>query len=171
MNDLSYDHVREFSCSNEAETAALGAAVGHGLTPGLVIGLSGTLGAGKTRLTQAIGTELGIPPGQVVSPTFTICVPHEGRLPFLHLDAYRINQLSEVDELGLDELAEDGVVLIVEWVERIQSCLPPLDLQITITPTGDSSRMFRVQAHSDPGRTLLARVGESLESSAGNEAD
>lgn len=169
MNDES-DEERSvaFELKSESQTAKLGNALGTALVPGMVVALNGTLGAGKTRLTQAIGSSLGIPAGEVVSPTFTICVPHEGRLPFLHLDAYRISELEEVDELGLDELVENGVVLIVEWAERIESCLPPVDLQITITATGDTSRLFRMEAKSEQGTKLISGLRGNFEVTVGS---
>ena len=154
--------MNEFISQNETDTARLGRAIGDSLLPGTVLGLNGTLGAGKTRLTQAIGTSLGIPDGEVVSPTFTICVPHEGSLPFLHLDAYRIAQLTELDELGLDESVEDGVVLIVEWAIRVEKYLPPIDLTIAIEPTGTHSRQFHFESHSAVGHQVLTETFERL---------
>ena len=90
------------TCSDLSQTERLGKLLGESLTPSLVIGLVGTLGSGKTRLVKAIATGLGIDPLNVASPTFTICVPHQGRLKILHLDAYRIEHQEEIDELGLD---------------------------------------------------------------------
>lgn len=138
-------------------------AIGDALAPGFVLGLNGTLGTGKTRLTQAIGQSLEIPSGNVVSPTFTICVPHEGRLPFLHLDAYRIGQLSEIDELGLDESVEDGIILIVEWAMRIEKYLPPLDLSISIESAGTEKRVFHFDPKSPSGTELITSVFKTLE--------
>jgi tRNA threonylcarbamoyladenosine biosynthesis protein TsaE len=168
MNDREMETQYEFISNSEAETARLGQAVGDVLVPGLVVGLNGTLGCGKTRLTQAIGAGLGIPDGEVVSPTFTICVPHEGRLPFLHLDAYRIGQPEEVDELGLDELAEDGVVLIIEWAELIKNLLPEIDVEIWIVSTGAETRQFHFQANSDRGQQLVLALTKHLDSASQN---
>jgi tRNA threonylcarbamoyladenosine biosynthesis protein TsaE len=167
INEIEPDYVYEFLSSSEAETNRLGLAFGDALAPGLVVGLNGPLGSGKTRLTQAIGTSLGIPNGEVVSPTFTICVPHEGRLPFVHLDAYRIAQPEEVDELGLDELAEDGVVLIIEWADRIKNLLPACDVDVWITTTDTETRQFRFLANTNRGhqliRAMLVRLGAASE--------
>ncbi len=162
MKDLEMEPVFEFTSNSEVETRRLGLAIGGTLIPGMVLGLNGTLGSGKTRLTQAIGARLGIPEGEIVSPTFTICVPHEGRLPILHLDAYRIRQPEEVDELGLDELTEDGVVLIIEWSALIESYLPHIDVEIRILPTGTETRQFRFRANSDRGRRSLVALAEQL---------
>lgn len=168
MSDFENELIHEFISQSEAETARLGQTIGDELIPGLVIGLNGTLGSGKTRLTQAIGISLGIPDGEIVSPTFSICVPHEGRLGFLHLDAYRIEQPEEVDELGLDELAEDGVVLIVEWAERIQQYLPTIDVEIWIDQTATDTRRFRFLGNTDRGNQLVANVVQRLKQSQEN---
>ncbi len=151
-----------FASHSEADTARLGGCLGRSLQAGTVIGLNGNLGMGKTRLTQAIGRGLGILDGQIVSPTFTICVPHEGRLGLLHLDAYRINDPTEVDELGLDELSENGVVLIVEWAERIEKYLPPVDLTISIESFGEQGRGFTLIPLSEVGGRLLSQVVEGV---------
>ena len=152
----------DFVSHNEQETSQLGAAIGVALTPGTVLALNGTLGAGKTRLTQAIGASLGVAEGNIVSPTFTICVPHEGRLPFLHLDAYRIDQPEEVDELGLDELVEDGCLLIVEWANRIEAYLPPIDLEISIEPIDANTRQFKLRPLTPIGDELLKETFRRL---------
>ncbi len=147
-----------FEASNEQDTRKLGQLIGQRVTPGFVLGLNGTLGSGKTRLTQAIGIGLGIPEGQVVSPTFTLCTPHYGRLALVHLDAYRINSIEEVDELGLDELVEDDAFLVVEWAERIIESLPEIDLQIEIQVTAETARRFQFVANSREGQILLDNI-------------
>ena len=155
---MRFSSLQTFESNSESDTSKLGQAIGQFLEPGTVIGLNGTLGAGKTRLTQAIGIGLGIPVGNVVSPTFTICVPHEARLLLVHLDAYRIKSPEEVDELGLDELAEDGAVLIIEWAERIVKYLPDLDLEISIQANSEDVRTFTLLANSELGQNLVADV-------------
>jgi tRNA threonylcarbamoyladenosine biosynthesis protein TsaE len=152
----------QFDSSALEDTDRLGVAIGDALSPGIVLGLDGTLGAGKTRLTQAIGTGLGIGPNQIVSPTFTIMVPHSGRLDLAHLDAYRIGSPEEVDELGLDEMIVDGVVLIVEWAERIARLLPPLDIRIAIEHVGDQERRFELRAESPAGEQLIEQLRQRL---------
>ena len=142
-----------------AETADLGKRIGETLQRGTLIGLVGTLGTGKTNLTQSIGSGLGIADGYVVSPTFTICVPHRGRLLLLHMDAYRIKQPEEVDELALDEQLEDGAVVIVEWSDLIEQYLRPLDLKIDITAPTEFTREFKFTSQSAKGDALVAAVG------------
>ena len=148
----------QFESRSLADTDRLGQTIGATLQAGTVLGLDGTLGAGKTRLTQAIGLGLGIKQGNVVSPTFTIMVPHMGRLPLIHLDASRIKSPEEVDELGLDEVVSDGGVLVVEWSDRIADLLPTVDLSVQIQHVDDEQRRFLLTASSERGRTLLAAV-------------
>lgn len=149
----------QFDSDSLDDTDRLGQVIGAAVEPGTVIGLDGTLGAGKTRLTQAIGVGLGIKPGNIVSPTFTIMVPHAGRLPLIHLDAYRIKSPEEVDELGLDEMVVDGAVLVVEWSDRIKNLLPLVDVSVQIHHVDDNRRRFELTASSERGRALLGAVG------------
>jgi tRNA threonylcarbamoyladenosine biosynthesis protein TsaE len=128
--------------NNEDETRSLGRRLGQLLQPGTVVALHGTLGSGKTRLTQGIGVGLGISEQTIVSPTYTICVPYFGRLYLVHIDAYRIEDPMEVDELGLDELLEDGAVLVVEWAEKIKNELPPIDIDIRLEQVDEHQRLI-----------------------------
>ena len=140
------------------QTAAIGRTIGEALQRSMLIGLTGGLGAGKTNLTQGIGEGNGTPRADIVSPTFTICVPHDGRLRLLHLDAYRIKHGSEVDELALDEELADGSVVVVEWVELIEDWLPELDVSITIEATSEHQRRLKFVARTDAGKALVGEL-------------
>jgi len=136
-------------------TAVIGVAIGKALQAGTLLGLVGSLGAGKTNLTQGIGEAIGALRTDVVSPTFTICVPHHGRIKLLHLDAYRIKDGSEVDELGLDEELEEGAAVIVEWAELIERYLPEIDVMINIEIVSESQRKLYFEGRTDAGRKLV----------------
>jgi tRNA threonylcarbamoyladenosine biosynthesis protein TsaE len=153
---------------SEDETARLGKRIGAAIQigpdqPGLVIAMNGTLGAGKTRITQAIALGLDVE-SQVTSPTYTICIPYRGRVNLLHLDAYRIKHAEEVDELDLDYRVQEGDVLIVEWADRIKSWMPDIDLQIDIESSAEDVREFSFESFSAAGRTIIDALGESFES-------
>lgn len=96
---------------------AFGRRIAGKLAPGDVIALSGTLGTGKTTLARAIVAALGHV-GEVPSPTYTIIETYDDtRLPLVHADFYRLEDPSEVEELGLDDYRE-GAVLLAEWPDH-----------------------------------------------------
>jgi tRNA threonylcarbamoyladenosine biosynthesis protein TsaE len=104
---------------SEAETTAIGRKVGATLTAGSVVLLLGDLGAGKTAFVRGVAEGLGVEPGDVSSPTYTLIQEYRGgRVPLLHVDLYRLNDPREIDELGLEELGADAVVAI-EWSEKL----------------------------------------------------
>ena len=152
----------KFTSNSVEQTRLIGQLIGDELAPGTVIALDGTLGAGKTHLTQGIAAGLGVPANSVVSPTFTICIPYEARLLMLHLDAYRIASPEEVDQLGLDESVSDGVVLVVEWASRIEALLPPIDLKIQLSQIAEDSRELSFEPRSDAGQKLVQGIFAKL---------
>lgn len=113
---------------------------------GTVVALDGDLGAGKTRFSQSVARALGVP-GVVNSPTFTIIKEYEGdRLPFYHMDVYRISE-DEADELGLDDYFYGEGVTLVEWAELIRSLLPPEHLAIYIRHSGETRRVMELRPY------------------------
>lgn len=125
---------------SEADTVQLAERLADLCVPGALIALDGDLGAGKTRFAKAFAAALGVP-GMVNSPTFTIVKEYEdGRLPFYHMDVYRLS-LDEADELGLEEYFEGDGVSLVEWASQIEPLLPPERLHIRLELTGAESRL------------------------------
>lgn len=132
-----------YSSNSEADTRAIGARLAAELTPGAVLLLSGDLGAGKTAFTKGLAEGLGIDPGEVTSPTFTLVHEYRGgRLPLVHVDLYRLDR-ADLDELGMDsELAARGV-LAIEWAERLSRALPG-SVNVAIAATGDETRAISI---------------------------
>ena len=123
-----------------AATEAFGARLAEHVSRGDVITLSGPLGAGKTSLARGLLTALGLA-GEAPSPTFAIVQPYdppEVRLRVLHVDLYRIEDASEIDELGLDDARKDAL-LLVEWPERATGWWPDA-LALTLAMTADGGR-------------------------------
>ena len=103
---------------SEEETAAVGRDLAATLGAGSVVRLFGDLGAGKTAFVRGLAEGLGVRPDEVSSPTFTLIQEYRGgRVPLFHVDLYRLNDPREIDDLGLDEIAADGVMAI-EWAEK-----------------------------------------------------
>lgn len=121
--------------ASPSATMELGRRIGELLGRGSVVALVGQLGCGKTCFAKGLCTGLGISAKQVTSPTFTLVNEYAGRLPVLHLDLYRIENVSGALEAGiLDYLtrAESGVA-IVEWADRVAPLLPDSHLEVAFT--------------------------------------
>jgi tRNA threonylcarbamoyladenosine biosynthesis protein TsaE len=130
------------------DTRAFGRRLATLLRPGDLLVLSGPLGAGKTALVQGVGAGLEVE-GRVASPTFVIARVHLGRLPLVHVDAYRLGSLAEVDDLDLDMDASD-VVTAVEWGAGRVEQLADEHLAIEIDRSADSEeRMVTLVPHGD----------------------
>lgn len=126
-------------------TRQLGAAVAGLVRSGDLLLLVGDLGAGKTAFTQGFAAALGIDE-QITSPTFTLVRTYPGRLPVNHLDVYRLEQVSEAEDLGIGELLESGVT-VIEWGDTIAAALPAdyLELRFTLGD-GDDDRSIELRS-------------------------
>ena len=108
---------------SEGETAAIASALAADLKPGAVLLVSGNLGAGKTAFVRGLAEGLGVDPGEVSSPTFTLVHEYRGgRLTLYHVDLYRLDRAA-TDDLGLDELGVADGVLAIEWPDRLTHAL------------------------------------------------
>ena len=108
-----------FISQGPAETQSLGERWGQAAQSGLVIGLSGELGAGKTELVKGLARGLGIT-ARVHSPTFTLVNEYNGgRLRLFHLDLYRLETREQILSAGLEEFLRPDEVAVIEWAEKI----------------------------------------------------
>jgi tRNA threonylcarbamoyladenosine biosynthesis protein TsaE len=128
-----------------AETESLGESFGRAAKHGLVIALSGELGAGKTQLVKGLARGLGIT-ARVHSPTFTLVNEYAGgRLRLFHLDLYRLKSPAQILSAGLEEFLQPDGVAVVEWAERIY------DLRLTI----DDLRKVQIEIVSETERKII----------------
>ena len=142
---------------DEDATSALGADLAQILEPGLVVYLSGDLGAGKTALTRAVLRGLGFA-GKVKSPTYTL-VEHYvvSRLNLYHFDLYRFGDPREWLDAGFHEYFNADSVCFVEWPEKAAGLLPPPDLRISLEIQG-SGRRADIEAETEKGEQCLERL-------------
>lgn len=138
---------------SEQATRRLGFVLGEAAAPGLIVGLIGNLGAGKTRLVQAAAEGLGADRSHVNSPTFVLIQEYVGRLPVYHFDTYRLRDEDEFLELGADEYMSGDGVCFIEWADRMAAVLPRDRLTLELKITGAESRQARL---SDGGRRSKA---------------
>jgi tRNA threonylcarbamoyladenosine biosynthesis protein TsaE len=134
---------RERELPTIADTQAFGRELATLLRPGDLVVLAGPLGAGKTALTQGIGAGLGVP-GPVTSPTFVLARVHRGgRVPLVHVDAYRLAGMADVDDLDLDATTEEAVT-VVEWGHGLVEQLADEHLVVELDRRDDDVRTARL---------------------------
>jgi tRNA threonylcarbamoyladenosine biosynthesis protein TsaE len=142
------------------DTRDLGARLAEIARAGDLILLTGPLGAGKTALTQGIGTGLAVA-GAVTSPTFVISRVHRGgRLPLVHVDAYRIGGRLELDDLDLDASVEDSLT-VVEWGEGVAEQLADAYLEVRLARADEATeiRVADLLPHGGDWAARLAAAG------------
>ena len=132
------------------ETQAIGEQLGARLTPGAVVACTGLLGAGKTCFLQGLARGLGVTT-DVTSPTFVLINQYRGRLPVYHLDAYRTGSLTELVDLGLEEMLHGDGVTVVEWADKLLPLLPARTIHVHLRGLGDEPREIQIaEPVSDP---------------------
>jgi tRNA threonylcarbamoyladenosine biosynthesis protein TsaE len=141
------------------ETGILGEKLGSILRAGDMICLYGGLGAGKTCFAQGIARGLGIG-DTVTSPTFTLINEYYGRLPFYHMDVYRLDSAMEMDDLGYEEYFYSGGVILIEWADKINELLPEERLDITINrcPEEEGCRQITILPRGEKYRLLIEEL-------------
>ncbi|HET9045809.1 MAG TPA: tRNA (adenosine(37)-N6)-threonylcarbamoyltransferase complex ATPase subunit type 1 TsaE [Casimicrobiaceae bacterium] len=133
--------------ADAAETARVGAAIAAVLEGGMIVTLSGDLGAGKTTLVRGVLRARGIE-GAIKSPTYALVEHYRvSSLYFYHVDFYRFADPDEWETAGLTECFRDDAVCLIEWPERVANLLPPADIALSLA----------LEGHRD-GRTLAARA-------------
>ena len=122
-------------------TLALGGRLATHLGAGDVVALYGNLGAGKTHLVKGICAAYGVPEATVTSPTFTLVNEYAGdAFPIYHLDAYRIERLQELYELGYEEYFFGDGLCLIEWPAHVEALLPEYTIGLRLTHLGGNRR-------------------------------
>jgi tRNA threonylcarbamoyladenosine biosynthesis protein TsaE len=160
-----------FVAHSEADTEKLGQSLGCALERGGVVALVGPLGAGKTRLVQSIATALGADRRAVNSPTFVLIQEYAAPLPLFHCDTYRLRNVDEFLDLGVDEMFQSDGVCLIEWADRVTEVLPADRLQIEIEVVGSTERQFAIMALGPLSAGILkqARALHDARSKSGRE--
>jgi tRNA threonylcarbamoyladenosine biosynthesis protein TsaE len=126
-------------CRSPEETQAVGERLGRRLREGSVVACTGALGAGKTCFLQGLARGLGVT-ADVTSPTFVLVNLYQGRLPVYHIDAYRTESLTELVDVGLEEMVHGSGVTIIEWADKILPLLPSSTITVALSGLGDEPR-------------------------------
>ncbi|MFA5384430.1 MAG: tRNA (adenosine(37)-N6)-threonylcarbamoyltransferase complex ATPase subunit type 1 TsaE [Eubacteriales bacterium] len=128
---------------SERQTFFWGELLGDILEAGAVVCLTGSLGAGKTVFAKGVGKGLGVS-DIIDSPTFTIIKEYQGRVPFYHIDAYRLKGPVELADLGCEEYFNGSGITLIEWSDQVAEALPQerLDITICADPEEDEIRVI-----------------------------
>lgn len=138
-----YISTGEWTCRDESETFAIGKQLGSQLRGGEILLLDGPLGAGKTIFVKGLAAGLEVDADEVTSPSFTLVNPYRGRLPFFHIDLYRLDAgATAAHAVDLDELlGDESAVIVIEWAARLgRYPLPPCVWHVKIQGDGDAAR-------------------------------
>ena len=134
-----------FVSASPEETEAIAARVAASRPDCPAFYLEGDLGAGKTVFAKGLAGHYGVDPNQVTSPTFALVTRHgEGARAVYHLDLYRIEQPAELEELGIEEMEEEGAVVIVEWPDRLGRFRRSDALRVKLVRERDDRRRIEV---------------------------
>ena len=148
---------RTIASPEPAATSALGLALAEAARPGDLVCVWGDLGAGKTHFAKAFGAGLGVT-GTITSPSFILMAEYAGRLPFFHIDLYRLADASDVLAGGLIDDRQAAGVTLVEWPERMATVLPDQRLDVRIDGAGDEPRTITVRAGTTGFRRYLDAI-------------
>lgn len=142
------------------ETFDLGRRLGRAARAGDVLALVGDLGAGKTHLAKGIAEGLGAAKAhEVTSPTFVLCREYlDGRIPFYHLDAYRLHGALDLEAIGVADLFGGDGLAAVEWADRAPEALPKDHLEVRMEVEGPTDRRITLTAHGPRAKRLLGEV-------------
>lgn len=144
-----------------SETIRLGRSIGSRLRAGDVVALMGELGAGKTQLIKGLATGAGVgKPTYVSSPSFTLINEYPGRVPFYHIDLFRLESQKEAEGLGLEDYLHAGGITAIEWADKIPSLLPEEMLSIHIVYTGKKTRSVEIIGKGKRYEDLVNELSE-----------
>ena len=150
-----------FQTKSSAETIRIGKSIGSHLLPGDVVALVGELGAGKTQFIKGMATGIGVgKPTYISSPSFTLINEYPGRIPFYHIDLFRLEREKEAEELGLEDYFQGKGIAAIEWADKIPSFLPKEILLIHIAYTGIHTRSIEIIGKGKRYQDLVKELSE-----------
>ena len=146
----------QITTKSAAETRQLGQTLGATLQQPVIIALTGGLGSGKTVFVQGLAQGLDVSDQYyITSPTFTIMNEYPGRRPLYHVDLYRIEHLSELEDIGLEEALQADAVIAIEWAEKLSQDMLLDHLQLQFDIIDENSRRINLFAYGQPTANLL----------------
>jgi tRNA threonylcarbamoyladenosine biosynthesis protein TsaE len=151
-----------FQTKSSVETIRIGKSIGSRLLPGDVVALVGELGAGKTQFIKGMAMGVGVgKPTYISSPSFTLINEYPGKIPFYHIDLFRLEWEKEAEELGLEDYFQGEGITAIEWADKIPSFLPKEMLLIHIAYTGKKTRSIEMVGKGKRFLNLVNQIQSS----------
>jgi tRNA threonylcarbamoyladenosine biosynthesis protein TsaE len=144
------------------QTWKIGELLGSRLGPGDLVCLYGDLGSGKTNFSYGIAQGLDVQEQYITSPTFTLVNEYQGRVPFYHIDLYRLNDPGELENIGFGEYVGSGGVTVIEWAEKAEDELPEERLSVYLASVDDKSREIGFLAEGERYQKLLDELKQKI---------
>jgi len=137
----------DFTSNSPGQTIELGRNLGSQLKGGEIVAVCGQLGSGKTHIIKGIAAGAGAKDSKHVnSPTFIIVNEYKGRLDIYHIDAYRLDSVSEFEMIGFDDFCYPTSVVLIEWADKVESVLRTLDyIRIELKHAGKTKRKIHIK--------------------------
>jgi tRNA threonylcarbamoyladenosine biosynthesis protein TsaE len=148
--------------SSREQTWRTGQMLGSRLEPGDIVCLYGDLGAGKTSFSYGIALGLEVKDQYITSPTFTFVNEYKGRIPFYHIDLYRLKDPDELEGIGFEEYIDSDGVTVIEWAERAEDELPDERLSVYLSYVNEHSREIGFLAEGERYEKLLHDLRNDL---------
>jgi len=148
------------------QTWRIGELLGARLGPGDTVCLYGDLGAGKTSFSYGVALGLEVKEQYITSPTFAFVNEYTGRVPFYHIDLYRLTDPDELENIGFEEYIDSDGVTVIEWADRAEDELPPERLSVYFTYVDDKSREIGFLAEGERYEKLLDELQRNVKASA-----
>ena len=157
MNDVV------FEIADLSATERLGRLLAENLPDGSVVALVGTLGAGKTKLVQALAKYSGNDEETISSPTFVLLHEYtEGNRPVYHFDAYRLESAEEFRRLSPDDYFEGLGLTLIEWADKFPQILPTNHLEIRIELHGETKRRVHLIGRGIEYESVVSKIAQTL---------
>ncbi|NTW68165.1 MAG: tRNA (adenosine(37)-N6)-threonylcarbamoyltransferase complex ATPase subunit type 1 TsaE [Nitrospirae bacterium] len=148
--------------SSPEQTWRTGEILGAMLGSGDTICLYGDLGAGKTNLAYGIARGLDVQDQYITSPTFSFVNEYKGRIPLYHIDLYRLNDTSELENIGFEEYIESDGVTVIEWADKAEDELPAECLSVYLSTIDEHSREIGFLAAGERYDRLIEELKKEL---------
>ncbi len=145
------------------QTQSLGKVIGASLKKGMVFALSGDLGSGKTTFVQGLAVGIGISKDEyITSPTFTLINEYHGRLTLIHVDLYRLDTVSDIDDIGFLDALESGGVVAIEWADKLSADEIQPDVHIHIEMMDHERRRITISPEENDFSTTIKEWSKEL---------